>query len=153
VNLSVHQDGGHPSTGIQEILGTKAGTVKIRMACHHEQIPRSSFCSTTNEILNDTEILARCILAKVGESSEWISITNSAEENRVNICEVLDGKPLYSTLYGMYAVTLNELKAVLKVSAETGQSDAVNKTSVELTAQDGKFQEVKRCKGHISNNT
>jgi hypothetical protein len=36
----------------------------------------------------------------------------------------------------MYAVTLNELKAipnVLKVSAQAGQGGAVNKTSVEST--------------------
>jgi hypothetical protein len=49
----------------------------------------------------------------------------------------------------MYAVTLNELQAVLKVSAQAEQSDAVNKTSPEYTAQDN-FQEVKRCKRHIS---
>jgi hypothetical protein len=53
----------------------------------------------------------------------------------------------------MYTVTLNELKAVLKVSSQTGQSGAVNKTSAELTAQDDDFQEVKRPKRHISNNT
>jgi hypothetical protein len=52
-----------------------------------------------------------------------------------------------------YAVTLNELKAVLKVSIQKGQSGAVDKTSVESTAQDDDFQEVKRCKRHISNNT
>jgi hypothetical protein len=50
-------------------------------------------------------------------------------------------------------VTLNELKAVLKVSAQAGQSGAVNKTLVESTAQDSDFQEVKKCKGHICNNT
>jgi hypothetical protein len=53
----------------------------------------------------------------------------------------------------MYAVTLNELKAVLKVRAQAEQSDAVNKTSVESTAQYGNFQEVKRRKRHISNKT
>jgi hypothetical protein len=40
----------------------------------------------------------------------------------------------------MYAVTLSEQKAVLKVSAQAGQSGAVNKTSVESTAQDDDFQ-------------
>jgi hypothetical protein len=52
----------------------------------------------------------------------------------------------------MYMVTLNELRAVLKVSALAEQSGAVNRNSVESTAQDGVFQEVKRCKSHISNN-
>jgi hypothetical protein len=43
----------------------------------------------------------------------------------------------------MYAVTLNELKAILKVSAQAGQSGEVSKTSVESLAQDDDFQEVK----------
>jgi hypothetical protein len=53
----------------------------------------------------------------------------------------------------MYRVTMNELKAILKVSAQAGKSGVVNKTSVESTAQDDDFGEVKRCKRHISNNT
>jgi hypothetical protein len=71
------------------------------------------------------------------------TVVNSAE-NRVTFCKALDGRPLFGPLYGMYAVTLNELKAVLKVSA---------RTSVESTAQDDDFQEVKRRRRHISNNT
>jgi hypothetical protein len=47
----------------------------------------------------------------------------------------------------MYAVTPNELKAILKVSAQEGQSGAVNKTSVEQVAQDDDLHEVKRHKG------
>jgi hypothetical protein len=53
----------------------------------------------------------------------------------------------------MYAVILNELKAVLKVSALAGQSDAMNKTSVESRAQDDNLREVKRRNRHISNDT
>jgi hypothetical protein len=53
----------------------------------------------------------------------------------------------------MYAVTLNELQAVLNVSAQAGQSGAVNKTSVETTAPDDDFREVKRRKKHFSNDT
>jgi hypothetical protein len=52
----------------------------------------------------------------------------------------------------MYMVTPNELKAVLEVNAWAGQSGVVNKTSVESMAQDN-FQEVKKCKRHISSNT
>jgi hypothetical protein len=72
--------------------------------------------------------LAGCMPAEVLESSEWISIVNNAEENRQNFHEGLDGKLLFSALYGMYMVTVNELKAILKVSAQEGQSAAVNKT-------------------------
>jgi hypothetical protein len=64
----------------------------------------------------------------MGESSEWTSVVNSAEWNRANFCKALDGKPLFSALCDVYTVTLNELKAVPKVSAQAGQSGALNKT-------------------------
>jgi hypothetical protein len=38
---------------------------------------------------------------------------NNAEENRATF---LDGKPLFSALYGMYIAILEELQAVLKVN-------------------------------------
>jgi septal ring-binding cell division protein DamX len=63
----------------------------------------------------------------VEEGSELTSFANSAEEKRANFCKILDGKPLFSAFYGMYAVTLNELKAVLKLSAQARQSGVVKK--------------------------
>jgi hypothetical protein len=45
------------------------------------------------------------------------------------------------------------MKTVLKVSAQAGQSGAVNANSVESTAQDDDFQEVNRRERHLSNNT
>jgi hypothetical protein len=74
--------------------------------------------------------------------SEPTSTVNSAEENGVNFCH----SPRWEA-----AVTLNEMKAVLKVSEQEGQGDAVSKTSVESTAQDDDFQEVKTRKMCISN--
>jgi hypothetical protein len=65
---------------------------------------------------------------------EWTSTVYSSEEN--NYCKALVGKPVFSALYGMYTVTLNELKAAMKASVKAGQSGAVNKSSVESTAQD-----------------
>jgi hypothetical protein len=53
----------------------------------------------------------------------------------------------------MYTLTLKELQAVLKVNTQTGQSGAVNKTTLESTAQDDDFQEVKRCERCISSDT
>jgi hypothetical protein len=53
----------------------------------------------------------------------------------------------------VYTVTLNKLKAVLKVSARAEQSGAVNRTPVESTAQDDDFLEEKRRERHISNDT
>jgi hypothetical protein len=60
-------------------------------------------------------------LSKVKESSVWTSIVNSIEDSSANFCKGLDGTPLSSAHYGMYMVTLNELKAILKVSAQAGQ--------------------------------
>jgi hypothetical protein len=76
----------------------------------------------------------------------------SCRENRAKVCKFLDGKLLFSALYGMYTVTLKELQAVLKVNTQTGQSGAVNKTSVESTAQDD-FQELERRKRCIFSDT
>jgi hypothetical protein len=42
-------------------------------------------------------------------------------------------------------------RIVVKVNTETGQSGAVNKTSLESTAQNDNFQQVKRRKRRISN--
>jgi hypothetical protein len=39
------------------------------------------------------------------------------------------------------------------MSAQEGQSGAVNKTSVESTTQDDDFRGIKRCKRHTSNDT
>jgi hypothetical protein len=81
------------------------------------------------EVLSDIEILAKCTQAKVGEGSEWTSIVNSAEENRANVCKILEGKPFFSALYGIYTLIWNELQAVLKVNAQAGQWGAETKSS------------------------
>jgi hypothetical protein len=103
-----------------------------------------------HKVLSDIEILAGCTPAEVGESSEWTTTVNSAEEKRANFCKSLDGKLLFSALYGIYTVTLTELKAV---SVQAKHSDSLNKTSSESTAQDDDFREVNKRKGHNSDGT
>jgi hypothetical protein len=103
----------------------------------------ASVVQQVHKVCNDIENLAGCTPDKVGERSEWTSIVNSTE-NRVNFCKALDGKPHFTPLYGMYTVTLNELKTILKVGTQEGQRGAVNRTSVQSTAQYDDFQEVKR---------
>jgi hypothetical protein len=61
-----------------------------------------SVVQPVHKVLNEIETLAGCTLAKVGESLEWTTIVNRAEENRTNFCKGLDGKPLFSALFGMY---------------------------------------------------
>jgi hypothetical protein len=89
----------------------------------------------------------------VRTSSEWTSVVSSAEEKRANFCKGLDGKQHFNAPYDMYTITLKELKAVLNMTAQDEQSGEVNKNSVESTAQDDDFQEVKRRKRHICNCT
>jgi hypothetical protein len=64
-------------------------------------------------MLCDIEDVANHTPPLVGQSEEWVAITNSAE-NRKNYCKVLRCKTLFSALYGTYTVTSNERKSVLK---------------------------------------
>jgi hypothetical protein len=91
-----------------------------------------SVVQQVNKMISDFEILSKLTSARVGGISQWTTIVKSAE-NRVTFCKFLDGNPLFSALYGMYMVILKELHAVLKVNTQTGQSGAVNKTSLEST--------------------
>jgi hypothetical protein len=97
------------------------------MLCHHPAA--ASVVQLLYKVLSDIVNLAECTPAKVRESSEWTPTMNIAEENISNLCKTVDGKPLLSALYGIYMVTMNELKAVLKVNAQAGQRGAVNRTS------------------------
>jgi hypothetical protein len=103
------------------------------------------------KVLSDIESLGRYTPAKVGERCERTTTVNSAEETRANFCKILDGNLLFSSLYGMYIATLNELKVVLKVSAQAGQSGGANKTSAESAAQNDDFREVKTRNRRYSN--
>jgi hypothetical protein len=143
-----------PEQGFRKYWRQKLSLHKAQ--CHdikNKYPEAASVAQQVYKVLSDIEILARFTPARVGQSSDWKTIVNSAEENRANFCKAADGKPLFSAPYGMYIVTPNELKAVLKMSAQEGQSGAVNKTSVESTAQDDDFQEIKRRKRHIYNAT
>jgi hypothetical protein len=51
---------------------------------------------------------------------------------------------LFLALFTACTLTLNELKAILRASAQAGQNGAVKKASVESTAQDDDFQVAKR---------
>jgi hypothetical protein len=66
---------------------------------------------------------ARYTPASVGESVQWSSIVNIAEEHRQNFCKALNEETLFSALNGTYAVALQELKALLKASSPAGKSE------------------------------
>jgi hypothetical protein len=110
--------------------------------CHALMNKHPEVASVVQQVykeLSDNENLAGFTPAKVGERSECASVGSNAEENRANFCKAVVGKSLFSALYCKYIVTLNQLKAVLNVSPQEGQSD-----SVKSAAQDDDFQEVKR---------
>jgi hypothetical protein len=58
--------------------------------------------------------LASCTPTKVSKSDAWTRIVNSAQDDRAKLCEILRGKILVGSLYGVCSLTLNELKAVLQ---------------------------------------
>jgi hypothetical protein len=72
-------------------------------------------------MLGDIERLAGRNPASVGDSANWNSTVKNVVENKVTYHKALTEKILFKTLYDIYAVTLNELKAVLGVSRQRGQ--------------------------------
>jgi hypothetical protein len=93
-------------------------------------------------VLCSIEDLVSCIPTSVGKTEEWAAIVSSAEDNRESYCKALRGKTLFSALYGNYAVTLNELKHVLKASSQAGQ-----------TKQEEGLKEVRCKKGTLPTST
>jgi hypothetical protein len=73
------------------------------------------------KVLCDLGALAGCTPVPVGESEEWAAVIRAAEENLESYSGALQGKTLYSALYGNYTIALNELKCVLKSSSSARQ--------------------------------
>ena len=100
--------------------------------------------------LSDIVSLASCTPKEVGHSDEWAQIADTAQEDRANLCQILKGKRLFSALYGVYCLTLANLKAVLQNSVGRTVSPPTNTTekpSTETSADDIEgFQDRKRKK-------
>jgi hypothetical protein len=99
-----------PEPGFWKYWRKKLSSLKSQ--CHdimNKYPEAASVVKQVHKVLSDIKILAKCTPAKVGESPQWTTILYSVDKNRANFCKVLDGKPLFSTLYGMYMVTLKEL--------------------------------------------
>jgi hypothetical protein len=69
-------------------------------------------------VLCDIEKLANSTPTSVGESKEWADVISLAEDNREDYCKVLKGETLFSALYGLYTVTLHDLKKIKKDSTQ-----------------------------------
>jgi hypothetical protein len=66
---------------------------------YHIQGGGTSWCQDTKhfgriKLLGNIEDVAAHTPASVGESAEWATIVNAAEENGVSYCKALRGKPL-----------------------------------------------------------
>jgi hypothetical protein len=70
------------------------------------------------DVLGDIVSLAGCTPSHVGESEAWKAIVDHAEQDKQNLCKVLQGKRLFSALYGTYTITLSDLKKVLQSSVK-----------------------------------
>jgi uncharacterized phage-associated protein len=76
-------------------LDTELASLKSECYAIRDKYPEAaSAVQQVYKMLGDIEKLSAWTLAKVTQSSEWISIVNSAQ-NRANFCKGLDGKPRY----------------------------------------------------------
>jgi hypothetical protein len=103
-------------------------------ATHPHAVP---FMLKLFQVLCDIEDIDGLTPASVGESKEWAAIVNLAEGDHESYFAALCGTQLFSTLYGTYTVTLNELRSLVKVSNQAGQAMQVEG-----------FKEVRRRKRH-----
>jgi hypothetical protein len=101
------------------------------------------------KVVCDIEDVAAYTPASVGKSEQWSSIVNIADENSQNFCKALNGKTLFSALYGTYTVALQKLKALLKASSPADKSETPN---CAASQEDG-FKEIRRRKRHSTNKT
>jgi hypothetical protein len=91
------------------------------------------------KLLCAIEDLASCTPVSVGEIEEWAAIVRSADDSSESYCKAPRSKALFSALYETYAVTLKELKNVLKASSQAGQ-----------TKQEDSFKEVRNQNRHCT---
>jgi hypothetical protein len=70
-----------PIAGFRKYWTQKLASVKSQCYAITNKCPEANSVVQVHKVLIDIEILAGCTLAKAGESSEWMSIVNSVEEN------------------------------------------------------------------------
>jgi hypothetical protein len=87
--------------------------------------------------------LAICDHASVGESPKWTLIVQIIADTRRNLHQLLKGKQLNSSLYGMYTEVLHDLTVVLKGSAAKVDTDNTTITAPPFIEE---FREQRRRK-------
>jgi len=137
--------GGGPALNFEkywhrEIEALKADYKKV-MASHPEA---KKAMEKAYEVLTDIAHLAGCAPKEVGESTEWAGIVQKVEASRINLCGMLEGETLFSSLYGVYMHTFTELKNVLKNNTEKKDGKCGNATATPKTTECFKEQKRKR---------
>jgi hypothetical protein len=95
-----------PKPGFQKYWRQALSLLKSESHARTNKYPEAvSVVQQVHKVISDTDILAKCTPARMGESSQWTTILKSAEENRAKFCKFLDWKMLFSALYSMYKVT------------------------------------------------
>jgi hypothetical protein len=116
------RDGCRPRAGVPGILGRQASNIKVEYQHLVTQFPDADAqLKQLFKTLCDIEDVVGYTPASVGDSEQWSSIVE-AEDNQINFCKALTGKILFSALYGMYTITLKDLKALLNAGKPVGQS-------------------------------
>jgi hypothetical protein len=81
-----------PEPGFQKCWRQEPSTLKSECHAIMNKYPEAaSVVQQVHKVISDIETLAKCKPARVGESSQWTTIVNSAEENRAKFYKFLDG--------------------------------------------------------------
>jgi hypothetical protein len=92
-------------------------------------------------VLSDIVSLAGCTPSEVGDSMKWQGIVSATTEDRLSYCKSLKGKQLFRALYGLYMITLGELRAVLQSSVQHKKNPGADKAPNATTDPSGEFKE------------
>jgi hypothetical protein len=85
--------------------------------------------------------LGECTPASVGQSPKWSLMAQNMADTRRNLHQLLRGKQLYRTLYGVHTEVLQDLAAVIKESAAEGE---IPKTTFTAPPSVEEFREQRR---------
>jgi hypothetical protein len=88
-----------PLLGFRKYCTHKLASLKSECHAIMNKYPEAaSVVQQVYKVLSGIENLVGCTPTEVGESSKWTFTVNRAEENRVNFCKALYGKPFSGAL-------------------------------------------------------
>jgi hypothetical protein len=103
-----------------------------------EHSEADSVIQEVDKVLGDIVSLTGCTPASVGESATFKEVIENAKQDRINLCNALKGKGLFSALYDTYTITLNELKNVLQQSVKRSATAAAENAPLDSFREKGR---------------